>query len=82
MAQIPPLSPSSFVHVILRSVANLSGEHVKEVFQGIARMPQIWSVVLDQMSRLLFDMFDDSMDVPIPGKRRSTPHSGLLPRDT
>ena len=32
--------------------------------------------VLDQMSRLLFDMFVDSIDVSIPGKRRSSSHSG------
>ena len=47
MAQIPPLSPSSFVNVILRFIANLLGKHVEEVFQEIARMPQISSVVLD-----------------------------------
>ena len=47
---------------------------MKEVFHGIVRTPQ--SDVLDQMSRLLFDMFVDSMDVLIPGKRRSNPYSG------
>ena len=70
MAQIPLLSPSSFVYVILRSVANLLGEHVEEVFQGIARMPQISSVVLDLMSRLLFYTFENSKDIPILDKRR------------
>lgn len=37
-------------------------------------MPQ--NDVLDQMSRLLFDMFVDSMAVPILGKRKSTSYSG------
>jgi Tfp pilus assembly major pilin PilA len=32
--------------------------------------------VLDKMSRLLFDMFVDSMDVPIPGKKMLTSQSG------
>jgi hypothetical protein len=50
--------------------------HMKEVLQGIVRMPQIY--VLDEMSRLLFDMFVESMTVPILGKRRSTFHSVVL----
>jgi hypothetical protein len=37
-------------------------------------MPQ--SDVLDQISRLLFDMFVDSIDMPIPGKRMSTSYCG------
>ena len=48
---------------ILRSVANLPGEPVEEVFQSIARMPQISSVVLDRMAKLLSHMFEDSRDV-------------------
>jgi len=48
--------------------------HIKEVFQGIVRMPQ--NDVLDQMSRLLFDMFVESIDVLIMCKRRTTSHSG------
>ena len=75
MPQIPPLSLSSFVHVILRTVANLLDEHVEEVFRGIARMPQISSVVLDWMSILLFDIFEDSKNVSILGKKRWIPHS-------
>ena len=50
--------------------------HMEEVFHGNARMLQ--SDVLDQMSRLLFDMFVDSIDVSIPGKRRSISHSGCF----
>ena len=42
--------------------------HMKEVFQGIVRIPQ--NDVLDQMSRLLFDMFVESMAVPILGKKK------------
>ena len=76
MARIHPLSSSSFVHVILWSIANLQGKHVKEVFQGIARMLQISSVLLDWMSMLLFDMLEDSKNVPVLDKRRWTPHSG------
>ena len=51
-------------HEILRSIANLLSEHVEEVFQGIARMTQILSVVLNHM--LLSNMFEDSRDVLLP----------------
>jgi hypothetical protein len=50
--------------------------HMKEVFQIIVRIPQ--NDVLDQMLRLLFNMFVESMDVPIMGKIRSTSHSGCF----
>ena len=39
-------------------------------------MPQILRVILDRMSRLLFDMFEDSNGIPILSKRMSTPRSG------
>ena len=39
-------------------------------------MPKISSVVLDQISKLLSNAFEGSKDVPIPGKRRSTPYNG------
>jgi hypothetical protein len=51
----------------------VSSTHMKEVFQGIVRMPQ--NDVLDQMSRLLFDMFVEFMTVPVLGTRRLTSHS-------
>ena len=76
MAQIPPLLPSFFVYMILRSIANLLGEHVEKAFQGIARMLHISNIVLDWMLRLLFDMFKDSRNVIILGERMSTPRSG------
>ena len=68
MAQIPPLLPSSFVHVILRSVANVLSEHVEKVFQGIARMSHTSNFILDQMSGMLSHMFEDSRDVLITAK--------------
>jgi hypothetical protein len=74
MAQILPLPPSSSVHAIMRSVANLLGKHVEEVFRGIARTLQILNIVLDRISRLMSDMFEDSRDTPILGKRISTLH--------
>ena len=63
MAGTPSFPHYTSTQEILRSLTNLPGEHVEEVFQGIARMPQISSVVLDCMPRLLSDMFEDSRDV-------------------
>ena len=74
MAGIPSFPYYTSAQEILRSIANLPGEHVKEVFQGIARMPQISSVVLDRMARLLSDMFEDSKGVLLPGRGGQAPN--------
>jgi hypothetical protein len=47
---------------------------VEEVFQGIARMPQISNVVLDRMAWLLSDIVEDSRDVLLPCKGGRTPN--------
>ena len=49
MARIPSFPHYTSIQEILRSIANLPGEHVEEVFQGIARMLQVSSVLLDLM---------------------------------
>jgi hypothetical protein len=74
MTEIPSFPYHTFAQEILRSIANLSDEHVEEVFQGIARMPQISSVVLDRMVGLLSDIFEDSMDVLLPCRGGQTPN--------
>jgi hypothetical protein len=67
-------------HIEILSLMSLTFEsivistHMKKVFRGIVRMPQ--NDVLDQMSRLLFERFVESMVVPILDKRRSPYHSG------
>ena len=71
MGETPTLPPPSSIHAILRSIANLSDLDVKEVFQGMAIMPQISSALLNRMSGLLSDMYEDSRDVPTPLKRMS-----------
>ena len=58
MAEIPSLSHGTYVQEILRSIVNLLGEHVEEVFQRIAIMPQISSFVLECMEGLLSDSRD------------------------
>jgi hypothetical protein len=72
---------------ILRLIANLPEEHVEEVFQGIARMSAISSVVLDCMSGLLSDMFENFINVllpnrggRVPNRKPSTSHYEHLPR--
>jgi hypothetical protein len=60
MVELPSISHYTFAQEILRSIAKLAGTYVKEVFQSIARMLQISSVVLDRMVGLLSDMFEDS----------------------
>ena len=55
MARIPPFPRCTLAQQILRSIANLPDKHVEEVFQGIARMPQISSVVLDRMTNIVSD---------------------------
>ena len=42
---------------ILRSIANFLDECVEEVFQGIARIAPISSVILDRMAGLLSDIY-------------------------
>ena len=73
MAGIPTFMHDNSTKEILRSIANLPGEHVEEVFQGVARMPQISSVVLDRMAGLLFDMFEESRDVLLPSRGGRAP---------
>ena len=75
MGETPTVPPPSSVHAILRSIANLSNLDVKEVFQGVAIMPQISSALLNRMFGLLSDMYEDSRDVPTPLKRTSVWHS-------
>ena len=74
MAKILSFPHYTSAQEILRSIANLSGEHMKEVFQGIARMPQTSSVVLDRMAGLLSDMFKDSRDVLLPSRGGRAPN--------
>ena len=66
MAKISSFPHHTSAQKILRFVANLSDEHVEEVFQGIIRMPHISSVVLDCMAWLLSDIFEDSRNVLLP----------------
>jgi hypothetical protein len=72
----------SFVHYtstqeILKFIANLSGAHVEEVFQGIARMPQISSVVLDRILGLSSDMFEDFRDALLLSREDKPPITRL-----
>ena len=73
MAGIPTFPHDTSTEEILRSIANLPGEHVEEVFQGIARMPQISSVVLDRMAGPLSDKFEDSRDILLPSRGGRAP---------
>ena len=52
----------------MRLVANLPEDHVEEVFQGVARMPQISSCVLNRMAHVMSDIFEDSREAPISDK--------------
>ena len=74
MAGKPSFQRYTSTQEILRSIANLPDEHVEEVFQGTARMPQISSVVLDHMAGLLSDMFEDSRDVLLPSRGGRAPN--------
>ena len=60
------------VEKIMRLVANLPDDRVEEVFQGVGRMPQITSSVLNRMANVMSDMFEESREVPVPSTRRST----------
>lgn len=51
------------VNAILRVVVNLPDVDMERVFQGIARMPPIYSVALEWVSTILTEMFEESMDV-------------------
>lgn len=74
MGQMPNHDPPS-VPEIMMLVANLPDERVEEVFQGVARLPQISSHVLNRMANVMSDMYADSREAPIPHKRRSTRQS-------
>jgi hypothetical protein len=87
MAGMPAFPRHISSQEILRSIANLPEEHVEEVFQDIARMLAISSVVLDRMSCLLSDMFEDFRDVifpsrggRVPNRKPFTSHYKPLPR--
>ena len=69
MGQMPNHDPPS-VSKIMMLVANLPDERVEEVFQGVARLPQISSHVLNRMANVMSDMYADSREAPIPHKRR------------
>jgi hypothetical protein len=59
----------------MRLVANLSDNRVEKVFQGVARMPQISSHVLNRIANVMSDIFEDSKEAPIVEERRSTRQS-------
>lgn len=70
------------VDKIMRMVANLPDDRVEEVFQGVGRMPQITSHVLNHMAKVMSDIFEKSREAPIPGRRRSTRHSARSTQPT
>ena len=61
MGQMPNHDPPS-VPEIMMLVANLPDERVEEVFQGVARLPQISSHVLNRMTNVMSDMYADSRE--------------------
>ena len=71
MGQMPNHDPPS-VPEIMMLVAKLPDERVEEVFQGVARLPQISSYVLNRMAIVMSDMYANSREAPILHKWRST----------